>query len=45
MQGALVHGFLRNSHYADFNEIDPQTVEDCTTLLIAALRDELQDLQ
>ena len=44
-QGTLAYGFLINSHNPDFAEADPQTVQDCTALLIKALRDDLQELK
>ena len=41
-QGRLTFVVLLNSHWSEFSEADPQTVEDCTDVLIGVLRDELR---
>ena len=40
-QGQVADVVLLNSHWAPFADADPATVEDCTTVLIAVLDDEL----
>ena len=39
--GKLVFGVLLNSHWSVFTDADPQTIEDCTEVLVEALRPEL----
>jgi hypothetical protein len=40
-QGQVADVVLLNSHHATFADADPATVEDCTTVLIRVLGDEL----
>ena len=41
-QGSVAHVVLLNSHWSAFADADPQTVEDCTGVLIEVLRDDLK---
>jgi len=41
-QGRVAHVVLLNSHWSAFADADPQTVEDCTGVLIEVLRDDLK---
>jgi hypothetical protein len=41
-QGRVAYVVLLNSHWSEFSDADPQTVEDCTDVLIGVLREELQ---
>jgi hypothetical protein len=39
--GRLAYVVLLNSHHRPFSEADPQTVEDCTEVLLSVLREDL----
>ena len=39
--GRLAFVVLQNSHWPEFTEVDPKTTDDCSTVLITVLRDEL----
>lgn len=41
-EGTLAYGLLLNSHHEEFQDADPQTVQDCTPVLMTALRNELK---
>jgi len=41
VEGAVVYGMGKNSHHDAFNEVDPQDADDCTTIVINVMRDEL----
>ncbi len=41
-EGTVAYAVLLNSHHRPFHEADPQTVADCTTVLIGILRDDLK---
>lgn len=41
-EGTVAYAVLLNSHHRPFYEADPQTVADCTTVLIGVLRDDLK---
>ncbi len=40
-EGAVAYALLLNSHHREFSDVDPQTTEDCTTILINQLRADL----
>jgi hypothetical protein len=40
--GRLAFVVLLNSHWSEFSDADPQTIEDCTAVLIGVLREELR---
>jgi hypothetical protein len=40
-EGRIAFVELLNSHHAPFSNADPQTVEDCTEVLISVLREDL----
>jgi hypothetical protein len=40
--GRLAFVVLLNSHWSEFSDADPQTVEDCADVLTGVLREELQ---
>jgi len=40
-ENRLAHVVLLNSHWEVFIEMDPQTIDDCTSVLIEALRGDL----
>jgi hypothetical protein len=42
-QNRWTYAVLLNSHWKEFKEMKPQTVEDCTPVLIEALRGRLMD--
>ncbi|UCF34604.1 MAG: hypothetical protein JSV78_04730, partial [Phycisphaerales bacterium] len=39
--GRIAYVVLLNSHHSPFSEADPQTVEDCTEVLLSVLREDL----
>ncbi len=41
-EGTVAYAVLLNLHHEPFYEADPQTVADCTTVLIGVLRDDLK---
>ncbi len=41
-EGTVAYAVLLNSHHRPFYEADPQTVADCTAVLIGVLRDDLK---
>ncbi len=41
-EGTVAYAMLLNSHHKPFYEADPQTVADCTAVLIEVLRDDLK---
>lgn len=40
-EGRIAYVVLLNSHHNPFSEADPQTVEDCTEVLLSVLREDL----
>ncbi len=40
--GVCAYAVLLNSHHEAFNDVNPQTVPDCTRLVLNVLRDELK---
>jgi hypothetical protein len=40
-EGGIAHVVLLNSHWTIFTEMDPQTTDDCTEVLIEVLREDL----
>jgi hypothetical protein len=42
-EGTVAYALLFNSHHQEFRDVDPQTVQDCTTILINRLRADLVD--
>ncbi len=42
-ENRLAFEVLQNSHWSEFQEVNPQTVEDCTEVLIRVLRNELTE--
>ncbi len=41
-EGTVAYAMLLNSHHKPFYEANPQTVADCTTVLIGVLHDDLK---
>ncbi len=41
-EGTVAYAMLLNSHHKPFQEADPQTIADCTAVLIGVLRDDLK---
>lgn len=41
--GTAAYALLFNSHHDEFNDVDPQTVEDCTTIVINRMRADFTD--
>lgn len=41
-EGAVAYAVLLNSHHKRFYESDPQTIADCTAVLVGVLRDDLK---
>ncbi|MCK4340794.1 MAG: hypothetical protein KAY37_03615 [Phycisphaerae bacterium] len=39
-EGTCAYAVLLNSHHQAFNDVDPQTVEDCTQMVLNVLREE-----
>jgi hypothetical protein len=42
-EGTAAYALLFNSHHREFNDVNPQTTDDCTTILISRLRGDLVD--
>ena len=40
-EGTVAYASLFNSHHEEFNDVAPKTVDDCTTIVINALRADL----
>ena len=40
-KGTCAYAVLLNSHHAVFNDVDPETIDDCTTILLNQLRQDL----
>ncbi len=41
-EGTVAYAMLLNSHHKPFQDADPQTIADCTAVLIEVLRDDLK---
>lgn len=41
-EGTVAYAMLLNSHHSPFYEADPQTIADCTAVLIGVLRNDLK---
>ena len=44
-EGRIAFAELLNSHHAPFSNADPQTVEDCTEVLMSVLREDFQEAE
>ena len=40
-EGTVAYGALLNSHWKEFNDVNPKTTDDCTTIVINKLRLDL----
>jgi hypothetical protein len=41
-QGQLAGGYLLNSHVAEFQKVNPHTVDDCSKLVVETIEDQLR---
>jgi hypothetical protein len=44
-EGTPALGVLLNSHFTEFSSVNPQTVNDCTDILLGVLEDRFEDVE